>query len=288
MSDYLKCECPHCGLHIEFAATDGGREINCPQCQQPVQLPVPTAKLIQSEPPPATILHHPQVVHFQPAQISPPLLSDITLLPQITDESLRSIQVRSSDGTRYYTVNLLDYTCTCPAFLEVHSAAPQRDFGRLCKHICFALNQPEILTLLNPICLAMVKEGFGIYPGRLDRDSNGNVIYVTGINGKGWLNVFALKRKDGKAYYRFGYNVNEGRWAFGSRPKINEEILCPERNREPLPLLSRGLGWRIFHGVLSGIGRLLSLLVHAVVYVFVGVLAGLLTSRTKPRRRRRF
>jgi hypothetical protein len=34
---------PDCGLHIEFAMADAGRQTECPQCQQPVQLPVPTA-----------------------------------------------------------------------------------------------------------------------------------------------------------------------------------------------------------------------------------------------------
>jgi DNA polymerase-3 subunit epsilon len=43
MSDFLKCECPHCGLHIEFAKADAGRETECPQCRQPVQLLVPMA-----------------------------------------------------------------------------------------------------------------------------------------------------------------------------------------------------------------------------------------------------
>ena len=53
-----------------------------------------------------------------------PLLKPSNQLPDLKDESLRSIRVKSSDGKRYYSVNLLDYTCTCPSFLEIQSKAP--------------------------------------------------------------------------------------------------------------------------------------------------------------------
>jgi hypothetical protein len=297
MSDFLKCECPNCGLRIEFAEADAGREAECPQCRHALKLPVPTAKLIQNEPAPIAPAPQQQVV---PAQASPAVAPESTqLLPEIRDQSLSSIQVRSSDGESYYTVNLMDYTCSCPSFAEVHSKASPKDFGRLCKHICWCLNRPEVLPLLSPICLAMVREGFGINPGRLDRDNNGNPIYITGVNNKGWLNVFALKRRDGKTYYRFGYNVNEGRRAFGSKPRINEDILSPKRRGESLPSAASGLGWLICRGVLRGLGKMLALLAQMIVFtftllarvsvwIFIGVLTGLLPLVFKSGRRRRF
>ena len=156
-----------------------------------------------------------------------PLLKPSNQLPDLKDESLRSIRVKSSDGKRYYSVNLLDYTCTCPSFLEIQSKAPPRDLGRLCKHICRCLNRRPILKLLSPICRAMVQEGRGIHPGRFGRDRRGNRIYITGVSSQGWLNVFALKRKDGRTYFRFGYNVKERRWAYGIKPNIDEGTLCP-------------------------------------------------------------
>jgi hypothetical protein len=119
-------------------------------------------------------------------------------------------------------------------------------------------------------------------------DNNGNPIYITGLNNKGWLNVFALKRRGGKTYYRFGYNVNEGRWDFGSKPRINEEILHPKRSGEVSPISASRLGWRIFRGILTGLGKILTILVQVIVYIFIGVLGGLLASGTKSRRRRRF
>ena len=149
------------------------------------------------------------------------------LLPEFNDESLRSIRVKSSDGECYYTVNLLNYTCTCPSFSKIQSRAPQRDVGRLCKHICWALNRRPILKLLSPICRAMVTEGHGIHPGRFGRDRRGKPVYITGANSEGWLNVFALKRKDGITYFRFGYSVTERRWAYGIKPNIDEGTLWP-------------------------------------------------------------
>jgi hypothetical protein len=127
-----------------------------------------------------------------------------------------------------------------------------------------------------------VQEGYGIYPGRFDRDKNGNLIYITGANSTGWLNVFALKRIDGKTYYRFGYNLKEGRWAYGSFPKIKEEILYPKSSSEFSKPISSGLGWRIFWGVINAVGKA----VGVIPMVLFGLVVGLLSSGKKSRRRR--
>ena len=111
----------------------------------------------------------------------------------------------------------------------------------------------------------MVQEGFGIYTGRVDRDKNGNPIYITGVNGSGWLNVFALKRRDGKTYYRFGYNVNEERWAYGLRPQIDEEILNRKRKVASPTCTSAGPGRRFLRGTMAVIGRIILFAAQAVV-----------------------
>jgi hypothetical protein len=183
----------------------------------PVGIPVPQTPTSLN---PRTPLPEPNI---QPRRTSCSTAS--MHLPDLKDESLRSIRVKSSDGERYYTVDLLNYTCTCPSFLKIQSTAPMRDVGRLCKHICRSLSRRSILKLLSPICHAMVTEGHGIYPGRSGRDRRGNPIYITGVNSQGWLSVFALKRKDGKTYFRFGYNVTERRWSHGIKPNIDEGTL---------------------------------------------------------------
>ena len=81
------------------------------------------------------------------------------LLPIFFDESLHSIQIQSSDLTKTYIVNLLDYTCTCPLCIEVHSGVPQRDFGRLCKHIILALRRYNLVQNLPPIARAIAENG---------------------------------------------------------------------------------------------------------------------------------
>lgn len=276
---FFKIECPNCFQHIECPQELTGQTIDCPTCHKPFR-----AELFKTPDYPP----NPEI----PTSASESLPE---LLPQIREESLRSIQVRSSDGTRYYTVNLVDYTCTCPSFVEVHSKAPPRDFGRLCKHLCVSLNRAELRASLSPIGLAIVQEGFGIYPGRFDRDRNGNLIYITGLNNSGWVNVYALKRRDGGKYYRFGYNVNEQRWAFGAKPPINEELLSPKGHVEPFASsasASSGSGWRILSAILRGIGKVILVLAHVAIYavgLLLAVVVGLLVSGGKPRRRpRRF
>jgi hypothetical protein len=214
---YLKCACSTCSGHIEFDVSGLGRTVTCPHCGW------------------NTLLFDPHGVNpnagtevrYRDSLV--PIGESGSQLPEFSDESFRNLHVRSSEGAGYYTVNLIDYTCTCPSFVNDHSKASRCEFGRMCKHICKSLNNQQILPLLNPICRAMVKEGYGIYPGRFELDENGNTVYVTGVNSEGWLNVFALKRKDGKNYYRFGYNINERRWAYDEHPKVNEKILYLER-----------------------------------------------------------
>jgi len=135
------------------------------------------------------------------------------LLPAFFDESLRVIHIRATTSADIYTVNLLDYTCNNPLCLQIHSGVPPRDFGRLCKHIILALRQKNLVRQLPPIARGIVQNGhpdaaYGIYPGRFENDRNGNPIYITGPNYDGWISVFALRRRNGVNYYRFGYNIN--------------------------------------------------------------------------------
>lgn len=249
MSDFLKCACPHCQINIEFPTQDAGRICDCPSCGKSLQLPQP--------------------------QISP------MGLPELANESFRSIKIRSSDGKRIYDVNLVDYTCTCDSFAEVHSKAYPRDFGRLCKHMCKALNNPEIIPLLDPICSAIVKEGFGVYPGRFDRDVNGKLLYVTGVNSSGWVNVFAVKRSDGKTYYRFGYSMTDDRWSYGQQPRVNTALLFSE---SPAANFATG-STQSSHPVLTGIWKVVWFILKALGFVVMALLLAILSGGRKKRRR---
>lgn len=176
----------------------------------------------------------------RPIRLTLPIQRDIhsKLLPAFTDESLRAIEIKSSDWTETYIVNLLDYSCTCSKCLEIHSGAPPRDVGCICKHIIIALRDKNLVGQLPPIARGIVEHGypeaFGIYPGRFANDIDGNPIYITGQNEKGWVSIFALKRRAGVNYYRFGYNLNEKRWWCDNErgmlswrlPRLDESILC--------------------------------------------------------------
>lgn len=245
---------------MEFPEDMQGNTIPCPHCNL------------------STVLSGPNVQRSSPVLPCANLVSKWGL-PELEDESLRSLKVISSNGTDCYTVDLIGYTCTCPSFIKDHYVAQSRDFGRICKHICAALNRPNILPLLDPIARAIVRDGFGVYPGRFALDNNGNTIYITGVNSTGWLNVFALKRINGKTYYRFGYNINEGRWSYGLAPQINDRALFP------IPT-SRPLGWVIFWGVLKVVWFVFRTTIIALGAVFMAIVAGLFSGGT--RRKRKF
>jgi len=275
---HFKIACTNCQGHIEFPQELHGQTIDCPHCGLSTILRVPG--YVQPSPVPPPIAKTSQS-HDDYVNLSSPMG-----LPDLTDESLRSIQVKSSKGTDFYTVNLIDYTCTCPSFLEVHSKAMPRDFGRICKHICASMNRPKVLPLLDPMCRAIVREGYGIYPGRFERDNNGNIIYITGVNSTGWANVFALKRINGKTYYRFGFNVNEGRWAYGLGPKINEEVLFPKPSSKFSRPTSSGMGWRIFWGISKGVWTILRAAINLAGIIILAIVAVIFTAGTKSRRKR--
>lgn len=240
MGEFLKCECPHCGQNIEYPSEGTGQTVPCPTCDKPVMLTPAELPQADDEARRQKEWNEWKVAHFRqcwkPSCLTLPIQTDpLKLLPIFSDDSLRAIEVKSSDWTKTYVVNLLDYTCTCPLCLEIHLGVPLRDFGRLCKHIIIALRERKLVAQLPPIARGIVENGlpydaYGIYPGRFAEDLYGRPIYITGKNYDGWINVFALLRRNGVNYSRFGYNVNSRRWYFKNLsylylPKIDESIL---------------------------------------------------------------
>jgi ankyrin repeat protein len=173
---------------------------------------------------------------WRPPRLTLPIQTEpARLLPVFSGEALQAIQIKSSDQSKTYIVNLLEYTCTCPLCLEIHSGVPARDYGRLCKHIILALRKQNLVAQLPPIARGIVENGlpydaFGIYPGRFAEDLYGRPIYITGKNYDGWISIFALWRRNGVNYSRFAYNVNARRWYFKNLlylylPKVDESLL---------------------------------------------------------------
>jgi hypothetical protein len=70
LSTFLKCKCPHCAIEIEFASEDAGRSCNCPSCGNALQLPIPSANLINetkpaASPPPQIVYAPPQTIYVK-------------------------------------------------------------------------------------------------------------------------------------------------------------------------------------------------------------------------------
>jgi len=175
----------HCLNNIEFPRHGIGSLVECPHCKQETEL-----------------------------------YNNDIFLPELTDQSVARIKVRSSDDQTEYYVSLLDYTCTCPDFLGRRSEAPPRHVFRICKHILEAL-QP-VYDKLSPIIRCIIADGRGVRPGEFRFDRNNNPVYIAKPNEQGWINLFAPKRAAAKTYYRFGYNVVKKYWAYGKKPLINE------------------------------------------------------------------
>jgi hypothetical protein len=66
VSTFLKCKCPHCAIEIEFDSDDAGRSCNCPSCGNALQLPIPSANLINETKP---VTSPPQVVYAPPQTV---------------------------------------------------------------------------------------------------------------------------------------------------------------------------------------------------------------------------
>jgi hypothetical protein len=242
MGEFLKCECPHCGQPIEYPSEGTGQIVPCPTCEKPVTLTATELPQADDEARRQKEWAEWKAAHFRqcwkPPRLTLPIQTDpLKLLPVFSDDSLRAIEVKSSDWTKTYVVNLLDYTCTCPLCLEIHAGIPPRDFGRLCKHIIIALRGEKLVAQLPPIARGIVDHGYpkayGVYPGRFASDLNVNPIYITGKNFDGWINVYALARRNGVNYFRYGFNTKSKRWcrimtsgAYNwTKPQVDESIL---------------------------------------------------------------
>ena len=82
--------------------------------------------------------------------------------------------------------------------------------------------------------LAFIENGWPAHPGaewHLLTVGSDKVLFCT-ASDKGWANVFA---KEGSGYSRFGFNVDENRWSYGTEPRgaraIADAIASCERKR---------------------------------------------------------
>lgn len=135
-----------------------------------------------------------------------------------------TLSIRSfTEPDIYYPVDLSTPSCTCPDWKKRRKKLSQLHLSRCCKHILYAFNLIEPADGWPGWLGAFIKNA---YPPKPDQDwmvinlNNRYVLISSACDG--WASVFAKK---GKTYERFGYNIDEGRWAYGEKPTNSRTIV---------------------------------------------------------------
>ena len=136
-----------------------------------------------------------------------------------------------SDSKKSYTVNLNEMTCTCASFSkQMH--LPSSLLSRCCKHILHVLFLNGALKSTDSWMFA-IRDSANHLPDRawlIDLESASPVL-VTAEAGNEWINVLAhtvrskerIKTASGPIE-RFGWNISEKRWSYGSGPPGSHEL----------------------------------------------------------------
>jgi hypothetical protein len=149
-------------------------------------------------------------------------------LGDLNDARLPSVSAKfrvpsQSDSGTIYEVDLAGPSCTCPDWRTWRSHLPVGDLTRCCKHVLDVYAQIVRQESTGGCLMAFIENGWPPHPGaewHLATIGDDTVLFCT-ASAKGWANVFA---KDGESYARFGYNVEEDRWAYGLLPVGGEQI----------------------------------------------------------------
>jgi len=133
-----------------------------------------------------------------------------------------------SDKNVHYSVNVKNFSCTCPDWSKNHSQAEVGHPARLCKHLLAQVAEhPELITRemaeygltmsdFYRNCRGM--PGLGAIYGSFVPSSRQPVSYVISAGNNGWINFYI----DAECY---GYNPEIKRWARGLRPEISRHLL---------------------------------------------------------------
>lgn len=132
------------------------------------------------------------------------------------------LQVESSRGGDHYDVDLSAHSCTCPDWLDKRQEYPVGHLNRLCKHIAAGFAHTKAA---NGWLLALVNECMrrnrGVYPANewaIFQVGSKRKDVLIGCGDTEWVNVYY----DGE---RYGYNLNEDRWAYGDQPPYAKQII---------------------------------------------------------------
>lgn len=131
------------------------------------------------------------------------------------------LHIDSFAGTdETYIVDLAARTCTCPDFIKRRAALPQQSALRLCKHAASVLLAQPIASQINPmLACAYSDEFYSSWDQLMEFPLNGISIGVGIKAGTPWVNIIAAKPSKAKrprppSYQRYGFNIEERRWAY--------------------------------------------------------------------------
>lgn len=117
-----------------------------------------------------------------------------------------------------YDVDLRGPSCSCPDWRGRRAGLATGDFSRCCKHVFDAYAALPRKGPSDEWLLAFLDYGWPSHPKakwELLTGAPAPVLFSTAGDGE-WSNVFAVE--DG-SYVRFGYNTDEDRWAYNSKPE---------------------------------------------------------------------
>ena len=122
-----------------------------------------------------------------------------------------------SEPGQSYEVDLSGPSCSCPDWTTRRSRLPLGSLTRCCKHILHVYARLARRERTDGWLMAFIDNGWPAHPGaewKLLTLGPRKILFCT-ASDNGWANVFA---EEGTEYLRFGFNVDEGRWAYGSEP----------------------------------------------------------------------
>ena len=140
----------------------------------------------------------------------------------------------SSELGVVYDVELAGPSCSCPDWQTRRSRLPTGHLTRCCKHVLDAYAHLSYEREVEEWLHSFIDTGWPARPGTQWKllTVDGDKVLVSSAANKGWANVFA---REDETYIRFGYNIDEERWAYGSEPEGSSVIVAAIKSFKEAP-----------------------------------------------------
>lgn len=130
------------------------------------------------------------------------------------------IEVESFSGSGNYQLDLNTLSCSCPDFQKRRTHFDAEDPRRLCKHLIKEIDPFDYFNGDSAYHILAIDSNHGFPTGEKIIISAGNetiTAYINTDKNKVWIDVFDSQD-------RYGFNVKEQRWSYGTGPKHSEDI----------------------------------------------------------------